>query len=446
MPETTTKGLLVINNERVFIPSQNINIFPCSRRGRFNIDTLDGDGKPSKSLVNGDPEARLNTERTNRLRTAINGFTDSFIVNNTFTSDDTLVFVLAGYRIEVKKFTPADVAAALGKNKANTECTIYAHLSLHDDIPLGVSGYFTEILYRQLSEASTNYLDVEYTDSTSTEPLYFFRGVSFVVTEDIQDVITNTANGEERTLVSANLPLFNISYDTDTNSIASLVESSKLPKVEHDTAPNSIKLSGDFAVEHPILDENGNPVLNGEGKPEIKTSFKVTDKETLLGPTVMSSLIVGTKADDEGFVEGTIKAKNRVETPTLEATESITTPQLTVTDQLSVQNEGNGKILADTATITDLKITNEIDASKITANEIWLDKPDGTNIGQVPALEIAKFTGTEVYQLRFRFTTSPVIEVNPPSSDEIEPTVLVLKETSGNTLLDNAYLTLTVPG
>ena len=141
-------GLLVITVEqsaeethkRAFVQSQNINVFPCSRRGQFGIETVDAEGKPIKSKVNGDPEARLNTERTNRLRTSINGFTDSFIGSFTKNKDEngneletgTLIFALAGYRMEVKEFNPANIATALGIDDG----IIYAHLSLHDGIPL----------------------------------------------------------------------------------------------------------------------------------------------------------------------------------------------------------------------------------------------------------------------------------------------------------------------
>ena len=58
------------NNDRVFLQSKNINIFPCARRGQYGI---------VGSAKYYDPEARLNTERTNRIGTAINGFKDKFI-------------------------------------------------------------------------------------------------------------------------------------------------------------------------------------------------------------------------------------------------------------------------------------------------------------------------------------------------------------------------------
>lgn len=251
---TFIAGLLQLKDSaektRVFMPSQTINVFPCSRRGQI---TTEG------SKLSCDPEARLNTERTNRLRTSINGFTDSFVVNNTFVTGDTLVFVLAGYRIEIKEFDPTAIERALGI----TDGIIYAHLSLHDGIPFGVANYFTEILYRQSTKAiEHNYIDVEYFDGSSKSD--FFMGVSFTA-EEVFDI--DNANNR---LKAANLPLF-----FKSNSGWELVQTSLLPKVEHDTYHDSIKISGNFTVKH------------GE-----QTSFQVTENETHLGTTAVSKLTV----------------------------------------------------------------------------------------------------------------------------------------------------------
>lgn len=573
----------LINNNRVFLPSKDINIFPCSRRGSIGTITEKG-----SSMICYDPEARLNTERTNRIGTAINGFTDSFIINDDFTSGNTLEFVLKGYRVEIKSFVPSAIAEALG---TNTD-TIYAHLSLHDKISLNVPDYYTEILYRQSLELNDkNYLDVSYTyDEKDINGTIlngyaddFFVGISFTSNEDARDTGVT--------------PYFLSLFSKTANSDWELVQTSLLPKVEHDTTPNSIKLRGDFTVNH------------GE-----QTSFKVTKDETRLGPTQIStltvtgatdlnavkadSLIVGEVAEGEIFpVSGTIIAKHLVEAPVIVATTAIDTPQLgtavltsddpnnpeivvdpdkalkvntidsdsakgltikqaanlgntlsvtgkttlknglevasgettlagktTVSNNLSVtgtietpkltantatiqqtlnvkkakgaenpaeanidkaiienatittasmttagmvtaniaqanatnatittakiitanidaanitkadisgaavtstlnihNDEGDAQLNADKAIITELEVTgdtqlqavtingvtkaNDIDATKITANEIWLDTVDNESIGQVPALELAHLTETDTYQLRFKFGT-----------------------------------------
>ena len=218
----------LVNNNRVFLPSRNINVFPCSRRGQSKIEDI-----PEYY----DPEARLNTERTNRIHTAINGFKGfndsySFVINNDFTTGDTLVFVLAGYRIEVKNFNPEDIAEALGLTDANT---IYAHLSLHTGISLQVEDYFTDILYRQSNESTdVNYLDVYYEKNSNKDS--FFVGVSFTTDETEDNLV-------DYTLINYNLPLF-----SKADSTWQLVQTSLLPKIEHDETENSIKISGDFMM------------------------------------------------------------------------------------------------------------------------------------------------------------------------------------------------------
>ena len=337
--------LLDNKNKRAFLPSKNINIFPCSRRGQYEMEN---------SVKHYDPEARLNTERTNRLHTAINGFTDSVIINNNFAVGDILTFTLAGYRIEVKDFNPADIADQEVLDISNGG-TIYAHLSLHNKVSLSVEGYYTEILYRQSTvKTGVNYLDVTYTDNGTTED--FFVGISFTK-EQVSD----------EDLPSYNLPLF-----SKSDNGWELVQTSLLPKVEHDTEPDSIKLSGDFTVKH-----------------DEQTSFKVikdkttlsNDLEVLSHATVKTSLVVGERTADDSTEAGTITAKNHIQTPTLEATASIKTPLLNatnggeaqanidnanITGELRVQNDGTAKLFADTATITGETVLNNLKAETTT--------------------------------------------------------------------------------
>ena len=105
--KTTSNIKYLINDNRVFFPSENVNIFPCSRRGQASL--------VAGNVFYYDPEARLNTERTNRLHTAINGFKDSFILSNPaeFEAGSTLVFVIAGYYIEIKNFRPDEIIDAM---------------------------------------------------------------------------------------------------------------------------------------------------------------------------------------------------------------------------------------------------------------------------------------------------------------------------------------------
>ncbi len=266
----------LIDNNRIFLPSKNINIFPCSRRGQYST---------ADYALYYDPEARLNTERTNRISTAINGFTDRFIVNEDFNdSGDTLVFVLAGYRIEIKNFIPSDIAALLEEALKTTVDKIYAHLSLHKGVSLNVESYSTEILYRQSTEdTQTNYLDVSYGDTD-----YFFVGISFVK----EPVLDSYGSAE---LTPHDLALFEKS-----DSSWKLVQTSLLPHIEHGETENSIKIKGNFTVEH-IKDDG-----------TTQTSFQITDGPIAINKATIYDLDVDTNID----------------TSTIDASTSVTTPSL----------------------------------------------------------------------------------------------------------------------
>lgn len=239
-----TNGLLEENN-RVFFPSTNINIFPCSRRGQYT-EELNEKRKITPKYY--DPEARLNTERTNRLHTAINGFKDDFIVSYTANK---LIFVLKGYYIEIKDFRPSDIAEALGIGVSQ----IYAHLSLHSGISLNVEDYYTEILYRQSTEkADLLYLDVAYTAPDEEEkPVTkdFFVGVSFTANESAKETVTDGV-GEA---IPYFLPLFSLFSYSDTK-VWQLVQTSLLPKIEHGEEEDLVKIPGDLLVDRNLTVKN----------------------------------------------------------------------------------------------------------------------------------------------------------------------------------------------
>lgn len=234
-----TKFLLTENSDkRVFLSSENIDVFPCSRRGRSKDNTLAYD-----------PEARLNTERTNRISTAINGFTDSFVEH--FSAEEyadestgkvidpnTLIFVLAGYRAEVRNFDPSTIAEKL--DVANND-KIYAHLSLHTDISLMAKDYYTEILYRQSTEAN---------DANSLDVNNFFVGISFTNNPNCVDLFDIDSDGDLDTLPHYNLPIFNVAKSDNIYSYE-LVQTSLLPKIEHGETEDSIKINGNLVIADP---------------------------------------------------------------------------------------------------------------------------------------------------------------------------------------------------
>ena len=255
------EGLLLESN-KVFIPSADINIFPCARRGQNSED-------PTQQY---DPEARLNTERTNRLHTAINGFKDSFIISENFTTSATFIFVIAGHRVEIKNFNPALIADVLGNDTKH----LYAYIRLQPNISLDIAGYATKILYRQsASPNDSSYLDVTYTNGDNKKD--FFTGISFVKDEPQTGIDEN------------NYYLLLCEKIDDTWE---LVQTSLLPHIEHGETEDSIKLLGDFTVKH------GDQV-----------SFEVTESKTVLGVTDISKLSAGATDVDSLTVNGTTYLK-----------------------------------------------------------------------------------------------------------------------------------------
>ena len=228
---------LLTENNRVFFPSENINIFPCSRRGQYE-EKLNEELKLTPAYY--DPEARLNTERTNRLHTAINGFKDDFIVSH---ENKKLIFVLKGYYIEVKDFNPSDIATALSTADTKPK-QIYAHLSLHAGISLNVKDYTTEILYRQSTKnTKIKYLDVSYSvvDDRQSINKDFFVGVSFTADQSADDTVTEGGGA----VIPYFLPLF--SYSTDKEEWQ-LEQTSLLPKIEHGDSEDLVKIPGSLTV------------------------------------------------------------------------------------------------------------------------------------------------------------------------------------------------------
>jgi hypothetical protein len=331
---TINENGLLLNNDRVFLPSNAINVFPCSRRGQSGIEDLDIEN----SATYYDPEARLNTERTNRIHTAVNGFKDSFISSY---ADGTLVFVLAGYHIEVKNFDPAAIASVLG---ADTE-TLYAHLSLHTNVSLGVTDYFTEMLNRQSDlELDKNYLDVSYVDGDRSGD--FFVGVSFVK-EAIDD--------PDAIIINHNLQLF--SYINDEWV---LVQTSLLPKIEHGEVENSIRIgsiNSDLAVKHVVDDVIQDTFTVSSNASTINVPLAVTKSVDIDGPT---------------SIRNNLDVQNTLKAPVLdvkvikntEAGASGNNPGVFIEDDLSIA--AKHAFAADTININN--ISSRVSDGAITAN------------------------------------------------------------------------------
>ena len=340
---------------RVFLPSENINVFPCSRRGQVNTDD---------SVTYFDPEARLNTERTNRISSSVNGFTDSFIVTDSFNTEGTLVFVLAGYYVEIKNFSPAEIADVLGSNPRK----IYAHLGLHKEVSLQVKRsddeyYTTEILYRQATgQEEANYLDVSHTsDGISDE---FFVGISFAASELVY-------NNSPILISEKNLLLFNKSESGDNWT---LEQTSLLPHIEHGETLESIKVNGVLTVN--------------------------------ASATIANNLTVGT---DNNTNTGTITAKKLVTAPTLQATTSLNVAgNTTISGATTVDNT----ITAKKLTIPSDKDENGRERGEVDTPQLRVDRITSSNTANTITIDNKKLVVNRSLEMR---APAPTIDVPDPT-------------------------------
>lgn len=346
----------VPTDKRIFFASENIDIFPCSRRGQY---------KSTPVVEVYDPEARLNTERTNRLRTAINGFTDQFIVDSEF-KDNKLTFVLAGYRIEVRNINLDLLSSKLFSDEEATTGSIYAHLSLHDKVSLMVDGYFTEILYRQSTEDSDqNSLDV----SIEADSGKFFVGVSFTNNPNCRDFL----EGRKQPLPPHDLLIFNVTKENGEWS-GKLAQTSLLPKIEHGETENSVKIPGDFIVENDLAVEGTAKLSNGlevtgqitanndltvEGAATLNNNLNVTGEVSILSGLTSNNLQVNQSA-----TIATLEVIGNTYTNSLEAVTSIETPEL-IADEVSAS-----KITQNGAAVPAIALEQDGDIYKL---QITLD-------------------------------------------------------------------------
>jgi hypothetical protein len=414
----TTDGLLVLKVQadtakehfRVFIPSTKINVFPCSRRGQISTNG---------SALNCDPEARLNTERTNRLRTAINGFTDSFIVNSTFTAGDTMTFALAGYRVEIRNFNPEDIASALREATGNEPSAISAHLSLHDEISLGVSDYFTEILYRQSSDSvDHNYIDVEYTYNSAKS--YYFMGVSFIAdvdkTKAKDTVLVKTAENTTATkeLSAANLLLF-----TKSENDWKLSQESLLPNVRHGSTNDSIVVLGDATFNTTLSASQAS--INALTVPYNKQVVGDFDNTTINNNGIEASYIKAKSIAADGLAVGNeISIVNPADT----AEKTIIGLNINTAGNINVGNPASPAVVSKGGCI--------VAKNDITAERDLIAKND---VNVTKNLTVAEQTKTDTLEVAKTATINKVLNVTKAEGTS-DPAVATID----NAVIDNAEI------
>lgn len=240
-----------------FIKSLNVLVYPCGRRRSEIVDNdANGDGNITEIeqyRIPFDPEARLNTEANNRRHSSLNGFTQTYL-NKWDENEKFLSLVLSGYLFNIKLDTGYQAVKDFGDKiieflpaRANKN-SIYANILIEETkLFEGFDTYYTEVLRDQSqSDYGLTNLDLVADEDSAPEPNnFYFSGLSFSTTPLSGDTSTHsikfaTNNGLKQYIISLHV----LEKISDTWQI---YQPSLLPKIEHGSTEDSIKVKTIFA-------------------------------------------------------------------------------------------------------------------------------------------------------------------------------------------------------
>jgi hypothetical protein len=290
----------------------------------------------------------------------------------------------------------------------------------------GLQEYYTSILRDQLNAESTTpspCLDLLDDDNKSDSHSYvsnlqnyYFSGLSFSISNDTETnkseprTVTRTLSayaggaGEDVTVTQQLISLRILEKVGDTWQI---YQPAYLPRIEHGTTDDSIVVYGDTtiksSVERPTkllvegtAEVQGDTLLKSnltvkgttevDGNTTIHNNLSVDDNINVGSPVTpaiednggyivaqknitaeqdliaKNNLIVGDSTDDTK--SGNLTVKNHIETPTIKATTSVTTPVATITDVLKVVKDGEGQANIDNATVVNnFTVTGKVEVT-----------------------------------------------------------------------------------
>lgn len=414
-----------------FLSSNKVKVFPSGRRRSTVVDSDDSTNTVSDQYyIPFDPEARLTTEANSRKHSGLNGYTQTYLKEWDQGSDvegniknGRILLSLGGYLFDIE-LSSLKTPAAFGDEfdtAVSGATKIYANIILEDVLLYSSSTtlkYYTSILRDQINAANSpsSCLDLLDTDEdknseyTSNLDHYYFSGLSFSATS-LKASYSGSADGIK-------------TLSRDTRTITQHVESLQilekvgdtwqmyqpafLPKIEHGTTADSIVIYGDALLKSSLSIEGATEIRNNTtikninvGAPTnpvnedtggyIVAQKNITTEQDLIAEqnlsvgsnasitgnldvaantTLKTSLVVGDRTPEDSTEAGDLIVKNHIETPTIEATESVTTSQATVKTELNVSNTDKNAIAnIDNANITgELNVQNESSNAKITAD------------------------------------------------------------------------------
>lgn len=318
-----------------FLPSSQVNAYPCGRRRSTQIDADRNDSTTGDIYyIPFDPEARLNTEANNRKHSSLNGFTQTYLqdwnqetkvftlslggylfnitlddtyltssqVDNktiyTFNTDvfgddivDALVNKIDALIAEAKdkNDTTGEQNCITEKNAVTNAARIYANILLEDThlFSAGFGEYYTSVLRNQSAGPAQTSLDLLKTGgSVSASADYYFSGLSFSTEPLTKKAGEITHDSKLQTAIidgnSVNQQIVSLCILEKEGSSWIIHQPALLPKIDHGTTEDSIVVYGDTTLKGngKKLTVEGTTELTGDTT--IKSNLKV-DKNINVG-------------------------------------------------------------------------------------------------------------------------------------------------------------------
>jgi hypothetical protein len=223
-----------------FVRSKYIKVFPCGRRRSIPIDKDGNNNTPNDVYyIPFDPEARLNTEATNRKHSGLNSTVQSYIRD--FTSKR-FTFVINGYVFEIQLDDANNTVTKFCENllgvlnDGTSSRSIYANIGT-EDVEF-FSKATTEVLRDQTNEnPHTSSLDLYVPrEPENNSNSYYFSGLS-LTTSDTLPAFNDPSNKTVKDARVTSLKLFE-----KIEGSWQICNSSRLPDIQHGSVNNSIKV------------------------------------------------------------------------------------------------------------------------------------------------------------------------------------------------------------
>lgn len=380
--KTQTFSIGANNYSLTFVPSINIQAYPCGRRRSTEIEKLI-DGNSKKYRIPFDPESRLNTEANNRKHSSLNGFNQTYLHKWDARTGD-ISLALAGYLFDIKLTTnyiaTSDEEISTKINAFGEACSKAIGVSSTDKLYVNIllenvhlfSGdfkeYYTEILRDQTNKDGSpqEMLDLckDQNTSSTDSTHYYFAGLSFSNSPLTGQDKTNSFLPTSRTTtvdgnnVIIGQTLVSLCLLEKVEGIWQIHQPAYLPKITHGETIDSVVMGETTITENLTIDSNTTTdSLNANGA--------TIDELAVNDVANINKLNVGIKTAFENIdiSASTIKVHDSIEAPNIIVTNTTKDAKAIIDDAVVTK-----------ATIAGIVVTDPEDAvPNITADKIKFD-------------------------------------------------------------------------